>query len=115
MTEPTGTSTPAPRRTFENATTTRSGGVTSGSDALPLPPALPRLSATPEHGSPHEVAQARRPHALLVFLILEHGAEGHIDRSLVEPLHAEHGDGRCPVDGLGYPRRLVEAHRAQRL
>src|SRR5689334_18125291 len=35
-------------------------------------------------GRPHQLADAGRPHALLVLAVLEHGAEGRLDGVLVQ-------------------------------
>src|SRR5215218_1842322 len=52
---------------------------------------------------------------LLVFAVLEDGAQGRLDELLVEFPRAEGDERLGPVEGLGHARRLVEVHRAHLL
>src|SRR5215213_8920845 len=94
---PTGTSRPAPRSTRAKPTASRS---TSGSGT-----ALRRRSF--RRGA-HELLDPRRPSALLVFAVLQDGAERDLDRALIDRRASERGQRVGPVDGLGDARRLVE-------
>ena len=77
---PTGTGTPAPRRTRPKATAS-GGGVSR-----------PRCSARRRGGRGR---RARLAHPFLVLPVLEDGAEGDADRGLVEVAAAEGGERRA--------------------
>ena len=62
-----------------------------------------------------ELLDAGGAGALLVFAVLEDGAEGDLDRALVDGGAAERGERVGPVDGLGDARRLVELEVAHGL
>src|SRR5450759_1924484 len=98
MVAPTGTSRPAWRSTRANATTTRSASSL----------AMVALAGVEEGAKPVAVGP------LLVFAVLQDGAERHRDGLLVEGGRVERGDGLGPVDRLGDPRRLVQVEVAQR-
>src|SRR5438045_251455 len=106
---PTGTSSPAPRSTLANATATRpiSGRSASGPST--------GASSTARHRGSDQNVEAVRAHAGVVLVILQDRPERRVNRSLVEPGRAEHGERLRPIDCLGDPGRLVELEIAQRL
>src|SRR4051794_9040159 len=84
MVVPTGTSTPAPRSTRAKPTANRS---TSTSLRVPVPVPVPvsvSVSGTALRCGPDQLLDARGLRALLVFAVLEDGAEGDLDRTLVD-------------------------------
>src|SRR5215212_5672170 len=69
------------------------------------------ISTRPAHPA-DERGEAGVGGPLLVFAVLEDGAQGRLDEALVELSRAE-GDERVgPVEGLGYARWFVEIHSA---
>src|SRR5579859_7014719 len=95
-THPTGTSSPAPRRTRENATAIRSTPVSWSGTAL--------------HRGPNQLADAHRSQALLVLPVFQNRSQREVDRVLVEFTPAERGERRCPVNGLRDAGRFVQVH-----
>src|SRR5438034_4077020 len=67
---PTGTSRPAPRSNRANPTASRSTSTSTSGTAL--------------RGGPHELLDTRGLRALLVFAVLQDGAERDFDRALVD-------------------------------
>src|SRR4051794_23296643 len=102
MVVPTGTSTPAPRSTRAKPTAIR-----STSTSLPMSVPVP-VSGTALRCGPDQLLDARGLGALLVFAVLEDGAEGDLDRALVDGRATERGECVGPVDRLRDARRLVE-------
>src|SRR6478736_3657598 len=110
MVVPTGTSSPAPRRTRANPTANRSMSGRSMSGT-----ALRRLCRCPFRRAADELLDAGGAGALLVFAVLEDGAQGDLDGALVDGGASERGQRVGPVDGLGDARRLVELEVAHGL
>src|SRR6476661_1194617 len=100
---PTGTSSPAPRSTRANPTARRS----------PLNESSTSTSGTALgrgafRGATDQLLDPCRLRALLVLAVLQDGAEGDLDRALVDVRASQCGERVGPVDGLGHTGRLVQ-------
>src|SRR5262249_33269928 len=104
---PTGTSSPADRSSRANPTAARSASTRSSTSGTAR-----RRSF---RGAADELLDPRGSRALLIFAVLQDGAERDLDRPVVDGRAAERGERVRPVDGLRDAGRLVELEPAQRL